>query len=242
MTRNTHASTMDGVYRYQRHIYDFTRKYYLFGRDTLLNRLDIPDGARVLEVGCGTGRNIIRTARKNPQALFYGYDISQAMLETATASASRSGLADRTFLTTGDAEGFDACTGFGLDGFDRVFMSYTLSMIPDWERAFENAVSQLGGNGSLHIVDFGTMHRWPVVVRRLMLAWLARFHVQPRPKLADTARMLADRHDLAINVEQLGGGYATLMVMSKAVHKTSKPVDAEKQPYSFETFQHAMQP
>ena len=63
MTRTPHARTMDDVYRYQRYIYDLTRKYYLFGRDTLLRSLDIPDGARVLEIGCGTGRNLVVAAR-----------------------------------------------------------------------------------------------------------------------------------------------------------------------------------
>ncbi|RUV53463.1 SAM-dependent methyltransferase, partial [Mesorhizobium sp. M5C.F.Ca.IN.020.14.1.1] len=31
-----HAELMDGVYRWQRHIYDLTRKYYLLGRDRLI--------------------------------------------------------------------------------------------------------------------------------------------------------------------------------------------------------------
>ena len=83
-----HARTMDDVYRYQRFIYDLTRKYYLFGRDTLLATLDIPDGGRVLEIGCGTGRNLVVAARANPRALFYGVDISAQMLKTASAKAA----------------------------------------------------------------------------------------------------------------------------------------------------------
>ena len=35
-----HAALMDSVYRRQRHIYDLTRKYFLFGRDTLIEGLD----------------------------------------------------------------------------------------------------------------------------------------------------------------------------------------------------------
>ncbi|TIM21480.1 MAG: SAM-dependent methyltransferase, partial [Mesorhizobium sp.] len=54
-----HAELMDGVYRWQRHIYDLTRKYYLLGRDRLIDGLDVPVGGTVLELGCGTGRNII---------------------------------------------------------------------------------------------------------------------------------------------------------------------------------------
>ncbi len=40
-----HAEQMDNMYRYQRHIYDLTRKYYLLGRDTTIAALDIPRAA-----------------------------------------------------------------------------------------------------------------------------------------------------------------------------------------------------
>lgn len=78
-----HAALMDGVYRHQRHIYDLTRKYYLLGRDTMIAGLDVPDGGTVLELGCGTGRNILHAARRYPRAVFSGLDISAAMLDTA---------------------------------------------------------------------------------------------------------------------------------------------------------------
>ena len=45
-----HKGLMDGVYRYQRHIYDLTRKYYLLGRDGLIADLDVPAGGAVLEM------------------------------------------------------------------------------------------------------------------------------------------------------------------------------------------------
>ena len=43
-----HARLMDGIYRGQRHIYDATRKYYLFGRDRLIAGLALQDGGKVL--------------------------------------------------------------------------------------------------------------------------------------------------------------------------------------------------
>ena len=61
-----HAELMDGVYHWQRHIYDLTRKYYLLGRDRLIDGLEVPQGGTVLELGCGTGRNIILAARRYP--------------------------------------------------------------------------------------------------------------------------------------------------------------------------------
>lgn len=71
------AKHMDGIYRYQRYIYDLTRKYFLLGRDTMLDGLQPPDGGTVLEVGCGTGRNLVLAARRYPNAKYYGFDISE---------------------------------------------------------------------------------------------------------------------------------------------------------------------
>ncbi len=58
---------MDRVYRHQRHVYDLTRKHYLLGRDHLIDRLEPPAGGHVLELGCGTGRNLIAAAKRYPR-------------------------------------------------------------------------------------------------------------------------------------------------------------------------------
>ena len=58
---------MDRVYRHQRYIYDLTRKYYLFGRDRLIRELDLKPGERLVEIGCGTARNLVRIARRYPE-------------------------------------------------------------------------------------------------------------------------------------------------------------------------------
>ncbi len=77
---------MDAMYRHQRHIYDLTRKFYLFGHDQLLASLPAPPGAAVLEMGCGTGRNLVKLARRAPAARLYGVDVSRVMLDTAAHS------------------------------------------------------------------------------------------------------------------------------------------------------------
>ena len=77
MSASDHAVHMDGIYRYQRYIYDATRKYFLLGRDRLIEELAVPAGGTVLEIGCGTGRNLILVARRYPDARLYGFDISR---------------------------------------------------------------------------------------------------------------------------------------------------------------------
>ena len=157
----SHAELMDGVYRHQRHIYDLTRKYYLLGRDRLIQNLDAPPGAAVLGIGCGTGRNLLAAATRHPDATYYGIDISEQMLGSARSAISSAFLDDQITVAIGDATAFDAEALFGRARFESVFLSYAVSMIPDWEKAVELAADALALGGSLHVVDFGQQERMP---------------------------------------------------------------------------------
>ncbi len=176
----THAALMDRVYRYQRYIYDLTRKFFLFGRDRLIRELDLKPGETVVEVGCGTARNLIRMARRYPKARFYGLDASQEMLKTAAGKIARAGLSDRISLLHGYAENLSPAP-FGLAApFDRVIFSYSLSMIPDWKQALSAAQAALAPAGRLHVVDFADLTGLGRVGTKLLRGWLNLFHVQPR--------------------------------------------------------------
>jgi S-adenosylmethionine-diacylgycerolhomoserine-N-methlytransferase len=193
MTDNA-ASAMDGMYRHQRYVYDLTRRYYLIGRDQLIADLDPPPGGSVLEIGCGTARNLLHAARRYPRAKFYGLDVSEEMLKTARTSINRSPFRDAISITQADATTFSAAGLFGLQAIDRIFISYALSMIPPWQAVVDRAVSQLAPGGELHIVDFGTMASMPELPRRAMRAWLTRFSVTPRLDLESVVRETAERH------------------------------------------------
>lgn len=209
----SHAELMDGVYRWQRHIYDLTRKYYLLGRDRLIDGLDVPVGGTVLELGCGTGRNIILAARRYPDARFFGLDISAEMLETASTAIAREGLLDRVTLAQGDATAFDARALFGRVGFDRVFVSYSLSMIPGWEKTVSAALAALSPSGSLHVVDFGQQEGLPRWFRTLLRGWLRKFHVAPRSTLREVLESESRRTGATFRFRTLYRGYAWLGVV-----------------------------
>ena len=100
------AALMDRMYRRQRHIYDLSRKYYLIGRDEAIARLRPGPGDCGLEIGCGTGRNLIRAARAYPDARFFGLDVSREMLDTAETAIRRAGLADRVVRRPGRRDRF----------------------------------------------------------------------------------------------------------------------------------------
>ncbi|MGO7664550.1 class I SAM-dependent methyltransferase [Rhizobium ruizarguesonis] len=200
-----HASLMDGMYRYQRHIYDLTRKYYLLGRDSTIRNLDVPEGGTLLEVGCGTGRNMAFAHRHFPTAKLFGLDISQEMLISARrtfatkATIPEFRVADATAFTPRE---------FGVSGFDRILISYALSMIPDWERAVDASLAALNPGGQLHIVDFGQQEGLPGWFRRMLQSWLAKFHVTPRPDLREVLEAQAHENNAILLLDTIGGGYA----------------------------------
>ena len=209
-----HADHMDRMYRYQRHIYDLTRKYYLLGRDTAIRALDAREGMRVLEVGCGTGRNLQLIRAHYPDAHLYGLDISREMLESAGAKFAHAST--KPTLVAADATNFLA-SDFGPASFDRILISYSLSMIPDWQKAIEAALSALADNGSLHVIDFGLQEHLPRWFHLMLTAWLKRFHVTPRADLGAVMASAAARHGGVLEEASIARGYARHCIIRKVL-------------------------
>jgi S-adenosylmethionine-diacylgycerolhomoserine-N-methlytransferase len=210
------AAHMDRIYRRQTSIYDATRKYYLLGRDRLLTDLTPPAGGSALEIACGTGRNLIHAARRYPDASHYGLDVSKAMLDAARRSIRRNGLDGRIALAKADATDFDPAALFGRETFDRVAISYALSMIPGWREAITAALRCLAPGGRLHIVDFGQLDRWPVFCKAGLFIWLKQFDVSPRSDLENELKRRALAAGAGLAFEPLYGGYAYYAALTAA--------------------------
>jgi S-adenosylmethionine-diacylgycerolhomoserine-N-methlytransferase len=214
-SRPTEATDrMNRMYRQQRHIYDGTRRYYLLGRDQMIARLQPEAGASVLEIGCGTARNLIVAARLHPDALFFGIDVSTEMLTSAITTIARRGLAKRIRVAHGDGTAFNPQFLFGVSSFDHVMISYSLSMIPDWHRVVQAAAGSLKPGGRLHIVDFGNLERLPGLARALLRRWLALFDVTPRDDLESVLRVIADGAGADLKFERPFRGYAQYAVLT----------------------------
>jgi len=211
----SHAALMDRVYRRQRHFYDLTRKYYLLGRDRLVRDLPAQPVQSIVEIGCGTARNLIRIAERYPGVKLYGLDASAQMLRTAGDAIARAKLSGRIALKHGLAE--DVTPGFfGRDKpFDHAIFSYSLSMIPDWRAALAAASSAVDEDGRVHVVDFGDQRTlWPVA-RRSLRGWLALFHVTPRDELLGALESKGGaREGYALHV--LPGRYAFVLKAAPA--------------------------
>jgi S-adenosylmethionine-diacylgycerolhomoserine-N-methlytransferase len=205
-----HGQAMDRMYRLQRHVYDASRRYYLLGRDRLLDQLQPPHGGSVLEIGCGTGRNLGGVARRYPHAKLFGIDISQEMLKSALATMQGLHLEKAAKFACVDATAFDPALSLGQARFDRIYFSYTLSMVPQWQVALAHAVNLLTPTGELHIADFGQCENLPRAFRSLLFGWLGAFHVAPRPDLAIVLGQLAKQGNLQVHFKSCYLGYSWL--------------------------------
>jgi S-adenosylmethionine-diacylgycerolhomoserine-N-methlytransferase len=169
---------MDRMYRHQRYFYDATRKFYLFGRDKLIAQMDMQPGENVLEVGCGTARNLVLLAKKYPRTRFFGLDASSEMLKTAQAKVDANRVSNVN-LKVALADDFTAAGTFGLnEPFDAIYFSYSITMIPTWRESIANALENLKPGHTIYIVDFYDQKGLPRWFQKVLKVWLKRFHVQ----------------------------------------------------------------
>jgi S-adenosylmethionine-diacylgycerolhomoserine-N-methlytransferase len=210
------AGRMDRMYRYQRHVYDLSRKYYLFGRDRMLDGIPVEPGQALLEVGCGTGRNLVALARRHPELSLYGMDASRAMIGSARSAAGRAGVLGQVRLGFGVGETADARDLGRPSGFDHIMFSYALSMFDQPVTALDRAIAMLAPGGCLHVVDFCDQGGLPAWFRRGLVAWLDKFGVHHRPEVARHLRGLAADGRGAFTFQPVGGRYAEILTFRPA--------------------------
>lgn len=212
---STAFENMDRMYRLQRYFYDLTRKYYLLGRDRLLSEMNVRPGETVLEVGCGTARNLIILAKRHPETRFFGLDASAAMLETAEWNIEGKRIENIT-LATALADTFYYRDTFDLsDRLDKIFFSYSISMIPPWRESIDNALANLKPGGELFIVDFYDQKDLPRTFRLMLQNWLKAFHVQFWNDLFPYLNTLATKGLVRLEVTPLYKRYAFIAKLQK---------------------------
>ena len=211
------AALMDRMYRRQRHIYDLSRKFYLLGRDEAIA------GLRAAARRQGA-RDRLRHRAQSRQA---GADLSQGASVRSRRVAGNAGervgrrrrapgFPPASPWGRGTPTAFDPEALFGHAEFERVMISYALSMIPPWRDALERAVDVLAPGGSLHVVDFGACAGLPGPFSAGLRRWLAAFDVSPRDDLSDALQALSADRGLTCGIEPLFRAYAVLAVARRA--------------------------
>jgi S-adenosylmethionine-diacylgycerolhomoserine-N-methlytransferase len=161
-----HAARLQAFYAPQAPGYDPLRERMLHGRRELAELLDPRPGARVVELGAGTGRNLeFFGDRLATLSRVYLVDLCPALLARA-----RERWRDRANVTVVEA---DACRWRAEGPVDVAFLSYSLTMIPDWRAAIDNAVTLLAPGGRLGVVDFTLPPPAHALARTFWRAWFA---------------------------------------------------------------------
>ncbi len=144
----THAERLQAFYAPQAARYDTFRDRLLHGRRELIELLDPMPGDRVVELGGGTGANLDFFGQKRLRQLdrFELVDICPALLDVARR---RSAQLENVHIIKADAVSYQP-----QEPVDIVYLSYAVTMIPDWEQAIENAITMLRPGGKLGVVDF----------------------------------------------------------------------------------------
>jgi S-adenosylmethionine-diacylgycerolhomoserine-N-methlytransferase len=210
---------MDKMYRHQRYFYDLTRKYYLLGRDRLIKEMQIFDGENILEIGCGTARNLIILAQKHPNVNFFGLDASSEMLKTAQAKIDAKNIKNIT-LKTALADNFTFDKTFNLSvKFDALFFSYAVSIIPPWRESIETALENLKSGKTLYIVDFYDQADLPVFFQKILKGWLKQFHVKYPTELIPFLESLEQKGIGKMSIRTLHRRYSLLAEFTKSQNR-----------------------
>lgn len=195
--RGTLAERLQAFYGPQAEHYDAFRERLLQGRAELMGLLDPAPGDRVVELGAGTGRNLqFLGDRLGTLGQVDLVDLCPALLEQA-----RRRTQGRSNVRVLEA---DAVTYRTEQPVDCIYLSYALTMIPDWEGALRNALALLRPGGTLGVVDFYVSDSDPApgltrhgpVTRWFWPRWFGHDGVRPDPAHLTTLRRLLPDHRL----------------------------------------------
>jgi ubiquinone/menaquinone biosynthesis C-methylase UbiE len=120
----------------------------------LVEQMALRPGMHVLDLGCGTGTLTIMIQQLHPDVEVTGIDGDPEVLAIAREKAAGAGVSIQ----------WDSGLAYDLpyaDGrFDRIVSSLVIHhlIVPDKQRAFQEALRVLRPGGELHILDFGRPH------------------------------------------------------------------------------------
>mgnify|MGYP001766845183 CR=1 FL=1 len=182
------AERLQAFYAPQADRYDAFRARLLHGRQELIDQLGFPAGAHAVELGCGTGSSLQRIGQRlDGLASLHLVALCPALLEVAHQRAY--GLSNVQVIEA------DATRWQPAAPVDIVFMSYALTMIPDWRGVIANAHAMLRPGGRIGIVDFHLPASGGALGNRFWRNWFGHDGVHLSAEhLSELRRRFVERH------------------------------------------------
>lgn len=132
--------------------------------ETGLQKLNVKDGEKVLEIGFGTGHTMLALAQAvGNSGKVYGIDISENMLDITQARIQNVGLSERVKLECGDAIKLP----FEANFFDAIFMSFTLELFdtPEIPIVLDECRRVLRSGGRICVVGLSKKGKSNLIMR-----------------------------------------------------------------------------
>lgn len=200
-----HKARLESFYEGQARSYDVFRHRFLHGRVPMIQAMPTPKGGVWVDLGGGTAANLehFKGSLTRVFSKVVVLDLCRPLLEVARQRVAANKWEGVVELVEGDA---CSATTPGLPKagtVDVVTMSYSLTMIPDWRAALDNATRLLRPGGYLAISDFTVTpeHSW--VTRKLWPAVFKTDGVNLNPAHLETLRGSFE----TVHLEVSAGGF-----------------------------------
>ncbi len=152
-----HSDRLEAFYAEQSPTYDLFRDRLLHGREQLMRAIPVTQGGTLLDMGGGTGRNVSWLGERRAALSKIGIiDLCSSLLRVADERI-RDQKWNNVYTRIADVTTYQPAEG----PVDAITFSYSLTMIPNWIDALENAYAQLKPGGYIGVVDFYVSHKWP---------------------------------------------------------------------------------
>jgi demethylmenaquinone methyltransferase/2-methoxy-6-polyprenyl-1,4-benzoquinol methylase len=133
-------------------------------REAGLHMLAVQPGERVLEIGFGTGHNLVNLAKAvGPTGKVYGIDIAENMVSAAQDLLGKEEVPDVVELCVGDAEQLP----YESETIDALVMNFTLELFdtPDIPRVLDQCRQVLRPGGRIVVVGISKEGKQGLVIR-----------------------------------------------------------------------------
>ncbi|MDZ8222464.1 class I SAM-dependent methyltransferase [Nostoc sp. ChiVER01] len=165
----------------------FPSVFYQAIHKRLLEYVDLPETANVLDIGCGTGRLLERLATQFPDLQAIGLDLSANMLRVARQSNRHR---PRLIYVEGKAESLPFADG----QFDAVFSTVSFLHYLEPKQVLSEIARVLSPSGRFYLVDFTSIKETESQLLPVSTLGIRLYSPNQRQLLGSSAGLLCLNH------------------------------------------------